>query len=113
MFPTSQQLKSHIANRHDTSRPFICSKCSKTFNSKELLDHHIARAHEMRNCEKCPHCSKQFSRIKAHLQTCSAIWSHTERRKFECPKCDKIYLDKSSLNKHMKISCNASDLLVD
>ena len=112
-FPTSQQLKSHIANRHDTSRPFCCSKCSKTFNSKELLEHHIARAHEMRNCEKCPHCNKQFSRIKAHLQTCSAIWSHTERRKFECPKCDKIYLDKSSLNKHMKISCNTSDLLVD
>ena len=83
------------------------------FNDKNLFEHHVARAHEMRNCEICPHCSKQYSRLKAHLQTCSVKWSHTERRKFECLKCDKIYLDKSSLNKHMKISCNSSDLLVD
>ena len=106
MFSTAYLLRKHMENTHDMSRLFHCSKCSKTFNSNKLLEHHVARAHEMRNCEICPHCSKQFSRLKAHLQTCSVKWSHTERRKFECPKCDKIYLDKSSLNRHMEISCN-------
>ena len=113
MFPSTIQLKSHMENCHDMSRPFHCSKCSKTFNLKELLEHHVARAHEMRNCETCPHCSKQFSRLKAHLLTCSVKWSGKEKRKFECPNCDKIFTQKSTLNKHMKISCNTSELLVD
>ena len=109
MFPTTFRLKSHMEQTHDMSRPFHCLECSKTFNSKELLEHHVARAHEMRNCEICPHCSKQFSRLKAHLLICSVKWSDTERRKFECRNCDKTYLDKGSLNKHIKKSCKAAD----
>jgi hypothetical protein len=79
------------------------------FNDKNLFEHHVARAHEMRNCEKCPDCGKQFSRLKAHLLICSAKWSHTERRKFECLDCNKIYLDKGSLNKHIKDCCKTTD----
>ena len=109
MFPSKYQLKSHMEQTHDMSRPFHCLKCSKTFTSKELLEHHVARAHEMRNCEICPHCSKQFSRLKAHLLICSVKWSDTERRKFECPNCDKTYLDKGALNKHIKKSCKAAN----
>ena len=90
-------------------RPFHCSKCSKTFNDKKLFEHHVARAHEMRNCEKCPHCSKQFSRLKAHLLICSAKWFRTERRKFEGLHCDKIYLDKGLLNKHIKDCCKTTN----
>ena len=80
------------------------------FTSKELLDHHIARVHELRNCETCPHCNKQLSRLKAHLQICRARWSEAERRRFKCSNenCDKIYQDKSTLNKHIKI-CPKND----
>ena len=109
MFSTSELLRNHHSHAHDMSKLFHCSICSKTFNSKELLEHHVARAHEMRNCEICPHCSKQFSRLKAHLLICSVKWSDTERRKFECPNCDKTYLDKGALNKHIKKSCKAAD----
>ena len=35
--------------------------------------------------------------------------SHTERRKFDCLNCDKIYLDKDSLKKHMKYFCKTTD----
>ena len=93
------------------SKPFHCSICSKTFNSKELLEHHVARAHEMRNCEVCPHCSKQFSRLKAHLLTCSVKWSgkEKERRKYECPDCDKTYLDKKAFNIHIRKLCKKSE----
>ena len=109
MFSTSEGLKRHQTNAHDMSRPFHCSKCSKTFNDKKLFEHHFARVHEMRNCEKCPHCSKEFSRLKAHLLICSAKLSRSERRKFECLNCDKIYLDKGSLNKHIKDCCKTTD----
>ena len=111
MFSTSELLKNHHSHAHDMSKPFHCSICSKTFNSKELLEHHVARAHEMRNCELCPHCNKQFSRLKAHLLTCSVKWSgkEKERKRYECPDCDKTYLDKKALNIHIKKSCKATE----
>ena len=110
MFSTSELLKNHHSHAHDMSKPFHCSICSKTFNSKELLEHHVARAHEMRNCELCPHCNKQFSRLKAHLLTCSVKWSgkEKERKRYECPDCDKTYLDKKALNIHIKKSCKTT-----
>jgi len=104
-FPTVSQMKSHMEHMHDMTKPFKCSICSKTFNTKERLEHHFARTHELRNCEPCPHCNKQYSRLKAHLETCSAIRTQAERKRFKCPNCGKFYVDKSSLNKHIKNTC--------
>ena len=101
-FASNGGLQNHAAHCHDLKRPFICSFCSQTFKLKEKLDHHIARKHEFRNCETCPYCEKQFSRLKAHKPICPAKnnGSHANRPKFECQNCDKIYIDKSSLNRH-------------
>ena len=42
-FPTVLQMKSHMEHMHDMTKPFKCSICSKTFNTKERLEHHFAR----------------------------------------------------------------------
>ena len=36
---------------------------------------------------------------------CSTIWIQAERKRFKCPNCGKFYVDKSSLNKHIKNTC--------
>ena len=103
-FGHSSNLKIHMEGSHDMTRPNKCENCSKTFNSEERLNHHFARFHELRNCQTCPHCKKQFSRRKAHEPICQSN-SNSERPRFQCQHCDKVYLDKGSLNKHLKKGC--------
>ena len=105
-FASKVGLQKHTDHCHDLKRPFICSICSQAFKLKEHLDHHVARKHELRNCETCPYCAKQFSRLSAHKLICpSKVGSHVDRPRFMCPNCDKVYLDKGALNRHLKILC--------
>ena len=92
-------MQGHLTNLYDRAEP---EQLSIPLNK---LPYHFARTHELRNCEPCPHCNKQYSRLKAHLETCSAIRTQAERKRFKCPNCGKFYVDKSSLNKHIKNTC--------
>merc|ERR1712200_328717 len=92
----------HHRRAHSKDKPYQCSKCAKTFTTTARLEHHIARIHELKNCETCPYCGKIYSRLKAHVLTCPV--RNPERPKIPCDDetCDKTFLDRSSLKRHME-----------
>ena len=102
-FSKEANLKSHgIVSHSSENKPFQCSKCSKTFKSTAQLEHHFARFHELRNVETCPHCGKLYSRLKAHLENCNSKFGGVGLRpRIECGGCDKSFLTKQALNKHL------------
>ena len=70
----------------------------------QYLEHHISRIHELRNCETCPYCGKIYSRLKAHVLTCPVRHPVNDRPRIPCEDetCDKSFLDRTYLKRHME-----------
>lgn len=85
---------------------FACSKCDKSFVSKDLLENH-AKKHVKKGKagtaksikgHQCSQCSKSFTRsnhLKRHELTHSSI------KPFKCPSCEKGFTRVDHLNLHV------------
>ena len=83
-------FEGHLKNAH-RPRPFVCSVCSKTFDTKEKLEFHVGRYHELKNVETCPRCQQPFRKLKDHLLKCGI--DPEQRGKSKC-ECGKSFIDQ-------------------
>jgi len=102
---TKGRLREHTMIHHPDSLPedmtkiFICDICSKSFGCKSYLTKHISREHrrdKVYNCDQCSYETVQCTAFKEHLRT------HTGERPFACHMCNKTFIRKSHMNKHIK-----------
>ncbi|XP_055630147.1 zinc finger protein draculin-like [Toxorhynchites rutilus septentrionalis] len=97
-FKHQSYLKAHIAKKHATELPFQCKSCPKAYSQAFLLKEH-AKSHCAEKTYGCPHChyrAKQSHALKDHVRRL-----HTSDRPFKCSKCDKGFINRNDLRKHM------------
>ena len=93
-------FQGHLASHHKKLR-VKCSECGAEFRYKQSLMDHKMRAHAHNVTEKkmysCFDCQQDFScsnTLQEHMRG-----KHSAKR-YECPKCDKIFKWRSSLAYH-------------
>lgn len=102
------RLKHHLTGhrkRHTTNgdqeRKFTCDICSESFKLKQILTAHLKMHRTKAEKEKyrCKICEKQFSQcnLDAHLKY------HSGNRPFACQQCEKRFVHKGDLGRHMKM----------
>ena len=96
---------------------FTCDKCNATrnkaffitfgkhfvFNTKENLDLHIKVVHggnskviHERTCGKCGKTFTNLTYLKSHIKL------HDDKRDHKCEDCDKAFISKTGLDRHVK-----------
>ena len=122
-------LSFHVKYYHEaqSDRPYLCSKCAKTFKTPELLKRHEIIHEEIRKF-KCDQCNASFKRIqgltnhkrrhtKSYRHFCSQCGkgcytkqtlmaherTHTGEKPYSCKICDYKCAASTNLNKHMKV----------
>lgn len=99
-FIQSGQLKRHV-NSHLNIRNYSCSQCGKTFvDPSSVTKHLVVHKNKDERPFVCSLCGSQFSRLSAlrhHEKT------HRQERNHKCEICEKSFLAKYDLTKHMRI----------
>ena len=93
---TKHYLQEHL-KLHSDERSEVCKFCGKTFQMTGNLRQHL-KTH-MRKSQICYVCGKGFTR-KCHLLI--HLGSHKEIEHLECEYCQKGFILKSDLEKHIK-----------
>ena len=124
-FKHEKDLKSHSFKHSQVTEKIKCDDCNQSFSKKFNLYQHRERVHGLWNINfvmakeqlkledgtyQCKICEKTFSqkesdKLDAHLsskccQNGNASLINDECR-FQCTQCDRSYMDKYSLNKHI------------
>merc|ERR1719341_1559393 len=91
-------LKQHMRIRHIEERPFPCSSCGKSFQTKQRLQQHM-KIHEEVKQYKCEFCERRFT-TKAHLER--HIYTHTGEKPYKCdePGCNAAFSQLKQLKNH-------------
>ena len=93
-FDKLAQLNHHYKDSHP---PLTCKSCDAQFSTPSTLERHSYKHKSLKY--SCKVCSKGFpfsSNQDSHEL------SHTTEKNFNCPKCDKVYINKGDLVKHKK-----------
>ena len=77
----------YIFNLISGLRPHKCTKCDKSFITKDTLNKHMNVHVEDRNF-KCGECGKLFKRL-SHVR--EHIKIHSSARSFPCTVCEKSF----------------------
>ncbi|CAN7985106.1 unnamed protein product, partial [Ixodes hexagonus] len=115
---SARRLHLHVMNVHQkTAADSVCEHCSKRFTTIRKLQHHMAVMHmgdgacladgknpfpllTVYRCKQCPHVTFSQYRNKAHAIT------HTGVMPFACPQCDKTFVMRDVLNRHILLKHN-------
>lgn len=122
------QLEDHVKTVHshlNKEEHVMCEVCSKTFRSINLLNIH--RQVHKNPVFECKSCSKKFrwdSSLRSHIQSAhnnagqklkcevcnwefadknnlkNHMYTHSERKPFNCTKCDRGFIRKDMWSKH-------------
>ncbi|XP_065075384.1 gastrula zinc finger protein XlCGF26.1-like [Ochlerotatus camptorhynchus] len=105
-FETEQQLKEHSEAVHlpkkpppDSSRPFICNICYRSYKSDTDLYAHQTRMIKRSKNHMCVECGKTF--MHPSLLRDHEIY-HSGEKVFQCPHCPASYSNKESYRKHIQ-----------
>uniref|UniRef100_A0A8D8Q513 Zinc finger protein Xfin n=1 Tax=Cacopsylla melanoneura TaxID=428564 RepID=A0A8D8Q513_9HEMI len=91
-------LRLHL-KLHNNPKQFQCHLCLKYLSSSSSLKVHL-KTHSNEKAFKCPYCGTAFNQ-KVHLND-HILSHHTNMRPFNCQLCNKTYVSKSVLKKHLK-----------
>ncbi|KAJ6647711.1 Krueppel like 1, partial [Pseudolycoriella hygida] len=83
----------------NTSDPYQCDVCKKTFAVPARLDRHY-RTHTGERPFGCDFCEKRFS-VKENLQVHRRI--HTKERPYKCEVCGRAFEHSGKLHRHYRI----------
>ena len=98
-FKKAAELKSHqIA--HTNYRPFKCSTCNMKFKSAQHQKRHEIETHTDDKPFKCETCDVMFSR-SFHLKRHKAI--HSKAKQYPCSHCDQSFLRSDHLELHERL----------
>lgn len=115
-----------LAPADDIKRPFQCTMCNKSFNTKVLLKEHMSKHIRQYKCTFCAYATSSSNHLKEHIlfrhsdsanykcQFCGQkfkvkrflhrhIELHDSSKKFICDLCDKSFTNYNSLNRHVRI----------
>ncbi|XP_018401745.1 PREDICTED: zinc finger protein OZF-like [Cyphomyrmex costatus] len=109
-FKSKSQLIVH-ERTHNGEKPYECKHCGFRFSQKGNLSKHVIAKHnndgrckdskdkyDVSVPHKCGTCNKEF-KDKWHLRRHEKI--HNGEKTFECEYCEKIFLQKGNLSKHV------------
>ncbi|RZF33494.1 hypothetical protein LSTR_LSTR010150 [Laodelphax striatellus] len=98
-YKSSRGLSYHRLT-HSSDKQLTCYVCDKKFHRKSVLDNHISGTH-LNLKKSCPICKMLLTgekSLRRHMKR------HTvQQQKFKCHACDKTFLQKINLSKHMRI----------
>lgn len=124
-FGRRQHMNEHM-KKHESSRPYICEICNKTFAIQWDLTFHKRVHTDLYSCQHCGKCFSAPSKLQRHIRIhtgerpficsvkdCGRSFSdkrnlighqitHTNIRKFTCDVCKRSYKTKSQLKDHMQ-----------
>ncbi|XP_066584039.1 uncharacterized protein [Prorops nasuta] len=98
-FAFKQKLSFHLKSVHTTMRAYLCEDCGADFKNPASLRHHRIRKHQpVGNKRECPVCHKlvPFYSLSKHMHTHKAYT-------IQCPHCDKMFKNSSTLKQHVRI----------
>lgn len=98
-FAFRTKLTFHLKTVHTTSRPYLCEDCGSNFKNPASLRHHRIRKHQPTNNKKeCTVCNKMIPiySMSKHMHTHKAYT-------IQCPRCDKMFKNTSTLKQHIRI----------
>ncbi|KAL6268870.1 hypothetical protein P5V15_001990 [Pogonomyrmex californicus] len=98
-FAFKQKLSFHLKSVHTTLRAYLCEDCGADFKNPASLRHHKIRKHQpVGNKRECQVCRKlvPFYSLSKHMHTHKAY-------SIECPHCDKMFKNSSTLKQHVRI----------
>ena len=96
----NKMMKEHRQSHEETHQ---CHKCDKSYNGKKALQGHLLTVHSDKifQCEHCEFTNHSKFATDLHVKR-----RHTEERdkkyNFNCPKCEKKFLDNGQLRTHMR-----------
>ncbi|XP_044260505.1 zinc finger protein 510-like [Tribolium madens] len=91
-----QDLHRHKYRKH--IRTYKCDICNEIFKIKHQLFVHKRLEHFTRKYFQCHFCGKRI-RDRKFLE--SHLKSHESQKQFSCDMCDKVFLKKHTLKKHV------------
>jgi hypothetical protein len=98
-FAFRTKLTFHLKSVHTTCRAFLCEDCGSDFKNPASLRHHRIRKHQsVNNKKECHICHKLVPvySMSKHMHTHKAYT-------IECPHCDKMFKNTSTLKQHIRI----------
>jgi len=82
-----------LGQQADTTKPWICTLCNKSFVSKDKVVNHVQQ-HSGEKLHECPICHGRFS-SKHYLK------EHEKRvHQFDCHQCGKVFSTFDELHEH-------------
>ncbi|XP_034487651.1 zinc finger protein 271 [Drosophila innubila] len=99
---SEKQLTDTISGNHitATTQGYYCNVCNKSFRSRTQQYYHRSCGNETLKKFGCTQCNRRFasrSHLKYHVN------SHGNNPSFSCNVCDKVFLQKLVLQRHMHI----------
>ncbi|XP_073497496.1 uncharacterized protein [Phyllobates terribilis] len=97
-FPNDFSYKSCISLHQDSSTPYICSECGRSFISELSLAEHMMK-HSVEKPHRCNECGREFeykSRLIVHQRT------HNGDKPHKCEVCGKDFNYRSRLLVHQR-----------
>ncbi|KAJ8929973.1 hypothetical protein NQ314_017296 [Rhamnusium bicolor] len=93
-------LARHIRFRHLKDKPYKCSKCSRAFVVKQILDNHL-KTHVKDNSFKCKQCDFKC-RSMIGLENHYGRTHKKKLAKYECHCCKNKFKRGAYLTRHLK-----------
>jgi len=101
VFRQTGNLRKHVAEIHQKSKPFRCNVCGNYFSRKHARDTHLKAVHHKLRPFECTLCFKRYknrSDLNKHMRTVER-----KEKPHACPICNRAFGERGKLKRHMAI----------